>query len=111
MTGPKVTIIQRTEAVTSPSGATPVLVDALQLMSTTKTTVFDRLIPADFYCVTLDPNDTSTGTMTINFNGAGTGGTFTSTLDIWIDIHYGSLTGAVVNPGGTELTSCWNWLG
>jgi hypothetical protein len=28
-----------------------------------------------------------------------------------IDIHYGSLTGAVVNPGGTELTSCWAWLG
>jgi hypothetical protein len=108
LTGPTDTIIQRPSNVTvgavGDSGTTKLMVDALQLMSTTKTNVFDPALAANFYYITLhSPNagDQNTGTMTITFNSTG-GGTFTSSLDVNFDIHYGSITGAVVAT--TELT-------
>ncbi len=50
----------------------------------------------DNYFVTLSPKAASTGTMDITFASAA-GGTFTSTLDLNLDVHKGSLNGKVVD--------------
>jgi hypothetical protein len=100
------TIIQRLQTVTNSgdvvggTGTTALKVDALQLVSTT---------PANFglgvgtYYATLDPNQPTGSTMTIEFN-SNAGGTFASLLNINIDLHFGSLSGPIANPGGTEIT-------
>jgi hypothetical protein len=85
--------------------------DALQLMSTTPTTL-GGLGPLGYYYITLQSTDNagpvSTGAMTISFANSA-GGTFTSALDVFFDIHYGALNGPIVymsnaalsNPGDT----------
>jgi len=82
------TIIQRLSAVTTSGGSTSLMVDALQLETVNG-------IPSlgnQHLFVTLTPGVGSTGSMTIN---NGSPGTFTSTLDLNLDIHLGSLTGTV----------------
>jgi len=98
------TIIQRLQAatVTAPGAITyPVTaptiglsVAALQL-ETTQPVNFGGF-GLDNYFVTLTPTVASTGTMDITFASAA-GGTFASTLDLNLDIHKGSLNGAVVD--------------
>jgi hypothetical protein len=88
------TIIQRTQNVTIPvsgTASTPLIVDVLQLKSTT-------MVDGQFEYLTLDPTDASTGTMTFNPNG-----TFTSSLNLFLDLRLGSLTGAV-QGGAMEIT-------
>lgn len=83
------TIVQRLSSVTpSPGGGTTDLqVDALQLETVNP-------IPSlgnQHLFITLTPGAMENGTMTIYSNGA-----FTSTLDLNLDIHLGSLTGTVI---------------
>jgi hypothetical protein len=98
------TIIQRTQAatVTAPgaiaypvtAGAISLSVVALQL-ETTQMVNFGGNGLANYF-VTLTPAVASTGTMTITFSSAA-GGTFSSTLDLNLDIHKGALNGPVVD--------------
>ena len=74
-------------------------------MTNAPTNVFDPSLPAANYYITLQPGATNTGVMNITFNSNGTGGTFTSSLNLSIEIHYGSLTGAVVSSSELTLTS------
>ena len=77
------TIVQRQQnAYLDPDGTAapiPIQLVALSLESTAPVNVGGSFF--DVF-VTLDPSDASTGTMTISANAAGTGGTFTSTLDV-----------------------------
>jgi len=84
------TIIQRLSPVTVSGGSTSLMVDALQLETVNG-------IPSlgnQHLFVTLTPSVASTGSMTIN---NGSPGTFTSSLDLNLDVHLGSLTGTVVD--------------
>jgi len=94
--GPTDTIIQRLSTVTvlapGQSAITGLNVLALQLETTAPTTVFG---PLANYFITLTPAATSTGSMNITFASTA-GGTFTSQLDLFFDIHMGALNGPVV---------------
>lgn len=84
------TIIQRTQDVTAPglgTGTTALIVNALQLETVG---VGDIGGTIGHLFITLDPNVASTGSMDITFNSAGTGGTFTSTLNLTLDISFGN---------------------
>jgi hypothetical protein len=63
--------------------------------------------PLGNYFITLQSTDgtgpASTGVMTIN--NSGPGGTFSSTLDVFFDIHFGSLTGPIVAENNLLLSS------
>jgi hypothetical protein len=88
------TIISRLSSVTTSGGTTSLLVDALQLETVNAIPSLDN----QHLFITLTPtvaptaSVASTGSMTIN---SGSPGTFTSTLDLNLDIHLGSLTGPV----------------
>jgi hypothetical protein len=95
------TIIQRVSAVSSPTGTTGLVMDALQLESS---------VPANlgagvgFYFITLQSargGPTSTGTMTINFSP----NTFSSSLDVFYDVRFGSLSGPIVFSNDSVLTT------
>jgi len=95
------TIIKRNQnvAVTAVgmTGTTTLSVFALQLETVTPVNFMGNGL-ADYY-VTLESirgGPASTGTMNITFNAA-TSGTFTSTLDLNLDIRKGSLTGPIVD--------------
>jgi hypothetical protein len=83
-------------------------------VSTAPTTAFGTLNGQAAYAyVTLDPIQPSGSTMTIGFYD-GNNGFFNSVLYINIDIHLGSLTGPVADPGGMELMLSQNgasWSG
>jgi hypothetical protein len=112
------TIVQRlnstsTSPVSLPSAGTPSVslqVDALDLVSATPTNFGGALgaIPTGYYYLTLQSTDgtgpASTGAMTIDFVTTG-GGTFTSLLDVFFDIHYGSLTGPIVYATDVPLSN------
>ena len=115
--GPTDTIIQRLSDVTAPaggSGTTALIMQALQLETTAPTTAFG---PLDNYFITLQSThggSASTGTMTINFTNPTPGpppptqpfaGTFSSSLDVFFDIHKGSLTGAIVASSDLVITN------
>jgi hypothetical protein len=76
--------------------------DALQLESATPINLGAGL---GFYFITLQSTDgtgqASTGSMTINFAG----GTFTSSLDVFFDVHYGALNGPIVLAQDLVLSS------
>jgi hypothetical protein len=97
------TIVQRlsTASVASTpntAAAIPIQMDVLQLESTVPTTL-GGLGPLGIYYITTQSQDgdgpASTGTMTITF-ATPAGGTFTSSLDVFFDVHYGALNGPVV---------------
>jgi hypothetical protein len=101
------TIVQRLAAATPGSPTIPLLMDALQLESATPISFGGG--PLGFYFITLQSSDgtgpASTGSMTINFGP----NTFTSSLDVFFDVHYGALNGPIVyandfvlsNPGAS----------
>lgn len=102
------TIIQRTDTVTvgasGDTGTTGLVMNALQL---------ETVAPVNFggvvgdYFVTLQSTrggPASTGSMSITF-GSPLGGTFTSSLDVFFDIHFGSLTGPIVYSSDLVLTN------
>jgi hypothetical protein len=101
------TIIQRTQDITSPDytcspcGSTPLIVDALSLISTSEVTIAG--IGTGYLDVGLNANHTSGGTLTIDSFVSGDGGTFSSTLDIYVDI---TLNGHNVNADECGATPC-----
>ncbi len=115
------TIIERLDTVTAAaggSGTTRLMMDALQLVTSAPVAAgtFGPGTLAGNYYITLNPNAASTGTMTINFAnpfptppppvGPSTVyGTFSSTLDVNYELHYGALNGAIVLTGSVTLTS------
>jgi PEP-CTERM motif len=111
------TIIQRTQAATgttSTPGMSPLVMQALQL-ETTAPTNFGGL-GVDNYFVTLQSTHggpASTGTISIAFGAGGLSGTFSSSIDVFFDIHKGSLNGAIVFSSDLVLSSSgtpWNTL-
>ena len=97
-TGDTDTIIQRltTATVANAGDSTTVnlKVNALQLETTAQVNFMN--LGLNNYFITLDPNTASTGSMTLTFGGPG-GGTFSSSLDLTLDIHSGALNGPVVD--------------
>jgi hypothetical protein len=98
------TIIQRLQAatVTAP-GAIPYPVTAQTINLSVLSLQLETVNMINFggnglanYFVTLTPTVASTGTMDMTFASAA-GGTFASTLDLNLDIHKGSLNGAIVD--------------
>ena len=97
------TIIQRLSTVTAPSGTTPLQMDALQLESATPVSLGGG--PLGFYFITLQSADgtgpASTGAMTINFSP----NTFSSSLDVFFDVHFGALNGPIVLQSNLALSN------
>lgn len=107
------TIVERLQNVnvSSGTGTTPIQLIALQLMSSA---------PANFglgvgtYFITLQSTrngPSSTGTMTINFNGTDDNlpntpeGTFSSFFDVFFDVRFGSLTGPIAMSTSLVLSN------
>lgn len=117
--GPTDTIIERLDNVTAApggSGTTRLVFDDLQLVTTAPVAAgtFGPGSLAGNYYITLNPTVASTGTMTINFANPTPGpppppqpigGTFSSTLTVNYELHYGALNGTVVTTGSAVLTS------
>jgi hypothetical protein len=94
------TIIQRTQTVTAPggsTGSTALIVNALQLETVATDTIGGK---TGHLFVTLDPGVASTGLMNITFNGTGTGGTFTTSLNLTLNISFGNTlaTSTILEP-------------
>jgi hypothetical protein len=99
------TIIQRLTEATAPSTTVSLQMDALQLETAAPTNLGAGV---GNYFITLQSvrgGPASTGTMTVNFNGSGTGGTFTSALDVNFDVRFGSLTGPIVASQDLALSN------
>lgn len=101
------TIIQRTQQAAAPgggTGGTDLMVKALQLRSQNKVQLGNQLT---YLFATLNTSDPAKnqGHMTINFNGNGTGGTFSSFFDVFFDLRAGGVHGKIVDdliePGHT----------
>lgn len=101
-TGAADTIIERMSTVAAPSGTTDLSMLALQLVSTSQQ--FVPGLGTGFLYVTLDKtleatvNNTSANTMTISIPSP-TGGTFSSSLDVFFDVTFGSPSGPNVDAG------------
>jgi len=97
------TIVQRLGTANAPSGTVAIQMDALQLVSATPISFGGG--PLGFYYVTLQSVDmtgpASTGGMTINFAP----NTFTSSLDVFFDVHYGALDGPIVDKSDAILSN------
>jgi hypothetical protein len=91
------TIIQRLG--TSGNGQTVDLqMDSLNLKSTTP------VLPGVFLFASLDPGETSSGSITINANG-----TYVSALSVNFDIHAGAANGPVVETTTLDLDGSGVW--
>ena len=106
-TGLTDTIIQRTTAATSGSPTVQLIVDSLQLETVAPVSFLGG--PFGNYFVTLQPASAaggplSTGTLTVSWDGTGLAGTFSSTLDVFFDIHFGALNGPVVYSSNLVLS-------
>ena len=96
------TIVQRLSNVSTPSGTTPLVMDALQLETIAPTSIGGG--PVGDYYITLQSvrgGPASTGSATINFGPD----TFSSSFDIFYDLRFGALNGPIVNTGDLVLTS------
>jgi hypothetical protein len=116
------TIIERNQNVTAApggSGTTTLTFDALQLVTTAPVAAgtFGPGSLAGNYYITLNPTVASTGTMTINFANPTPGppppaqpigGTFSSTLDVNYELHFGALNGTFVATGSVTLSNSGN---
>jgi len=89
------TIVERLSPVTVSGGTTPLQLVALQLETVSAVTIAG--LGTGNLFVTLTPGAPETGSMTINSND-----TFTSTLNITFDVHFGSLTGTTIATGLTD---------
>ena len=100
------TIVQRLGVATPTNPTVPLQMDALQLESTTPISLGGG--PLGFYFVTLQSTDgtgpASTGSMTINWSN-NTSGTFSSSLDVFFDVHFGALNGPIVLQSDEVLTN------
>jgi len=106
-TGLTDTIVERLSAITVPetpgsSGVADIQMRALQL---------ETVVPVDFggnglnnYFVTLDPTQTSGGTINIVFD-SNDGGTWSSNLVVNFAVHQGALDGNIVFRGSTTLAN------
>lgn len=105
-TGETDTIVQRLSNVVPTSPTTPITMDLLQLASVTPISLGGG--PLGFYYVDLQSMDgtgpASTGSMTLSW-ATNTSGTFTSSLDVFFDVHYGALNGPIVLASNAELTN------
>jgi hypothetical protein len=112
-TGPTDTIVQRlaTASVPIPSlpnTASPISIqlDDLQLVSATPYSFGGG--PVGYYYITTQSQDSdgpvSTGSMSIEFDSTA-GGTFTSSLDVFFDVHYGALNGPLVYQSDLLLSN------
>ncbi|HME72507.1 MAG TPA: PEP-CTERM sorting domain-containing protein [Myxococcota bacterium] len=106
-TGLTDTIIQRTGDATPGSPTVQLVMDTLQLETVAPT----NFLGAGFgnYFVTLQPTSPaggspSTGSLTVSWDGTGLAGTFSSTLDVFFDIHFGALNGPVVYSSNLVLS-------
>ena len=110
------TIIQRLSNASAPAGGSDTInqqLVALQLQSTGQIDFGGAGL--DNYFITLQSTHggtASTGTSTINFDPAATAinqfGTFSSSIDVYFDVHKGSLTGTIVYSNDLVLTSTGN---
>jgi len=92
------TIMQRMGS--SGNGQTvPLQMNALQVQSLAPVEGTD-----EYDYLNLDSGNPSTGTMTINADG-----TYTSTLDVYFDIRFGSLSGPIESTGELTLNASGNW--
>ena len=110
-TGPTDTIVQRLQdssVSSTPNTASPITIqmDDLQLESATPYSFGGG--PVGYYYITLQSQDNtgpiSTGSMTISF-GSPAGGTFTSALDVFFDVHYAALNGPIVYSSDLTLSN------
>ena len=100
------TIVQRLADANPTSPTVPLQMDLLQLVSDTPISLGGG--PLGFYYVDLQSTDgtgpASTGSITINWN-TNTSGTFTSSLDVFFDVHYGALNGPIVAQSDATLSN------
>jgi len=106
-TGLTDTIIQRTTPATSGSPTAQLIMHSLQLETVAPVSFLGG--PVGNYFVTLQPASAtggplSTGTLTLSWDGTGLAGTFSSTLDVFFDIHFGALNGPVVYSSNLVLS-------
>jgi hypothetical protein len=93
-TGTTDTIVQRLEDANAPIDTINIEMVALELVSATEV---DLGFGMGFYYVTLNPDNSSPGTMTIIFDPK-----FESHIEVHFDIHFGSLTGPIVLTNGSD---------
>jgi hypothetical protein len=112
-TGPTDTIVQRTSAVSAAAGGTgttPLVMNALQLMSTGLVD-FTKFGGSGMHTafITLTPSMPTTGTMAITFDPTATAtnqfGSYSSTLDVFFDIHQDTITGPIVASSSAILSA------
>ncbi len=108
-TGTADTIIERTDAATGSgvgsTGTSGLIMNALQLETVAPVNFMG--LGLDNYFVTLQSahgGPASTGSIAITFL-TGTSGTFSSNIDVFFDIHKGSLNGAIVASSDLVLSS------
>ena len=103
------TIIQRLgPTVTTPGGIMPITVAALQLQTVNPVSLQGG--PLGYYYATLDTGQPNTGSLTISsFPSDGSTGNFSSTLDVFFDVRFGSLTGPIVSQASATLVDSGNW--
>lgn len=106
-TGNTDTIVQRLDTATPADPTVRLQMDALQLVSATPVSLGGG--PLGLYYITLQSTDgtgpASTGSLTITNFATPTSGTFTSSLDVFFDIHFGSLTGPIVDQSNLVLSN------
>ncbi len=97
------TMLQRLATATPGDPTVNVAVAAMQL---------ETVAPVNFggfgvdnYFVTQSLTNLSSGTMTVSWDGTGLAGTFSSTLDVFYDIHKGALNGPIVYSGDALLSN------
>ena len=97
-------VLQRLQTATTATPTINIQLDAVQLETAAPATFGGG--PVGNYFVTLQSADgtgpASTGQMTLTF---GAQPTFTTSLDVFYDIHYGSLTGQIVQKGDLEISN------
>ena len=100
------TIVQRLGTATPGSPTIPLQMDALQMETVPATSLGGG--PVGNYFITLQSTDgtgpVSTGSMTINWTNP-TSGTFTSSLDVFFDVHFGALNGPIVYASDEVLSN------
>ena len=98
------TIVRRLVTASAPSTTIPIELVALQLVSAMPINLGAGL---DFHYVTLQSargGPSSTGSMTINFDFSGSGGSFTSFFDVFFDIRIGALIGPIIFSDHDQLS-------
>lgn len=101
------TIMRRVDSVSSPSGVTGLVLEALQLRS-----VAPDATSGQFLFITLQSirgGPASTGSMTVSFGPGGTSGSFSSFFDVFFDVRLGSLDGTIVLSSTDHFSADGSW--